>query len=59
LHSTGNTDAGQFAIIPSIPPGKNRVEFQFVAAIDPKVALSDKKLTFESLKAISYPGGKR
>ncbi|CAM9526103.1 unnamed protein product [Chrysoparadoxa australica] len=55
----GGSDAGQFAIIPEIPPGEGKVKFQFIAAIPPSEELSDKKLKFKSLKAISYPGGEK
>eukprot|EP00611_Tribonema_gayanum_P021562 TRINITY_DN4173_c0_g1_i1.p1 TRINITY_DN4173_c0_g1~~TRINITY_DN4173_c0_g1_i1.p1 ORF type:complete len:237 (-),score=54.14 TRINITY_DN4173_c0_g1_i1:320-1030(-) len=56
----GGTDAGQFAMIEGVvPPGKSKIEFQFVAAIGPKEELSKKTLTFPSIKAISYPGAGR
>jgi len=52
------SDAGQFAMIPLVPPGLGTVSFEFVAAIpDSKDALGD--LSFVGLKAISYPGGAR
>ncbi|CAM9172367.1 unnamed protein product [Phaeothamnion confervicola] len=54
-----NTDAGQFAIVDKIAPGKSEISFQFIAAIDPAQDFSKKRLEFESLKAISYPGGAR
>mmetsp|Transcript_9212 Transcript_9212/g.12195 ORF Transcript_9212/g.12195 Transcript_9212/m.12195 type:complete len:226 (+) Transcript_9212:300-977(+) len=53
-----STDAGQFAIIDEIRPGKSKVSFQFVAAI-PEEREGLGILNFESLKAISYPGGNR
>uniref|UniRef100_A0A6S8A268 Plastid lipid-associated protein/fibrillin conserved domain-containing protein n=1 Tax=Aureoumbra lagunensis TaxID=44058 RepID=A0A6S8A268_9STRA len=52
------SDAGQFAMIPSVPPGENDVEFEFVAVIPDSVSDLG-ELKFESLKAISYPGGAR
>ena len=57
------SDAGQFAMIKTVPPGSERVQFEFVAVIPDKdigaVEGSLGKLTFDSLKAISYPGGAR
>mmetsp|Transcript_15419 Transcript_15419/g.22678 ORF Transcript_15419/g.22678 Transcript_15419/m.22678 type:complete len:224 (-) Transcript_15419:175-846(-) len=54
----GASDAGQFAQIKTIPPGKNQVKFTFIAAI-PKSQPTIGDLTFPSLKAISYPGGEK
>eukprot|EP01041_Mallomonas_annulata_P007699 gene7699-15755_t len=56
------SDAGQYAMIKSVPPGESRVTFQFVAAVvtDPKVTpISDTSLTFFKTKAVSFPGGDR
>ena len=52
------SDAGQYAMIKSVPPGESNVKYQFVAAIsqDPKKeALPG--ITFFKTKAVSYPGG--
>jgi hypothetical protein len=54
----GRTDAGQFAMIPKIPPGESEFEFVFVST-DSKGSAASESLRFESLKAISYPGGDR
>ncbi|KAJ1625983.1 hypothetical protein T492DRAFT_1036018 [Pavlovales sp. CCMP2436] len=54
----GRTDAGQFAMIPLIPPGESQFEFVFVS-VDTKKNPEMGELKFESLKAISYPGGER
>jgi len=59
-----STDAGQFTLIDLITPKDKKVEFEFVAAIDPKKDLSQYEngigqLTFESLRVISYPGGQQ
>ena len=52
------SDAGQFAMIKTVKPGENDVQFEFVAVIpDSKGDLGD--LIFEGLKAVSYPGGAR
>lgn len=52
------SDAGQFAMIPAVPAGDADVSFEFIAVIpDSKSDLG--QLKFESLKAISYPGGAR
>jgi len=53
------SDAGQFAQIASVPPGENQVNFFFVATIGKDNAGKLPKLTFRSLKGISYPGGAR
>jgi hypothetical protein len=52
------SDAGQYAMIKSVPVGSNRVKFQFVAAFvqDPKKEALP-SLTFFKTKAISFPGG--
>jgi hypothetical protein len=54
------SDAGQYAMIKSVPPGRSQVIYQFVAAVsnDPKVS-EVPKLSFTRTKAISYPGGER
>ncbi|KAJ8601702.1 hypothetical protein CTAYLR_003210 [Chrysophaeum taylorii] len=52
------SDAGQFAMIPTVPPGDAEVSFEFVAVIPDSVKdLGD--LVFENVKAITYPGGAR
>lgn len=55
------SDAGQFAMIPNVPPGEGKVQFEFVAVIPDKNVKGDElgELVFENLKAISYPGGAR
>jgi len=53
------SDAGQFAQIATVPPGENEVSFYFVATIGKDNAGNLPKLTFRSLKGISYPGGAR
>eukprot|EP00629_Pelagomonadales_sp_RCC1024_P008996 CAMPEP_0119269310 /NCGR_PEP_ID=MMETSP1329-20130426/6772_1 /TAXON_ID=114041 /ORGANISM="Genus nov. species nov., Strain RCC1024" /LENGTH=225 /DNA_ID=CAMNT_0007269307 /DNA_START=114 /DNA_END=791 /DNA_ORIENTATION=+ len=57
------SDAGQFAMIKLVPPGSETVDFEFVAVIPDKDIGAEVgqlgKLTFDSLKAISYPGGAR
>lgn len=54
-----NSDAGQFATIKSVPGGVGSVEFEFVAVIPDSKNNELGELKFDSLKAISYPGGKR
>ena len=51
------SDAGQFAMIPLVPPGDGSVEFEFVAVLPDEKDLPT--LKFDNLKAISYPGGAR
>eukprot|EP00635_Sarcinochrysidales_sp_CCMP3193_P007995 CAMPEP_0118899964 /NCGR_PEP_ID=MMETSP1166-20130328/6296_1 /TAXON_ID=1104430 /ORGANISM="Chrysoreinhardia sp, Strain CCMP3193" /LENGTH=223 /DNA_ID=CAMNT_0006839097 /DNA_START=13 /DNA_END=684 /DNA_ORIENTATION=+ len=51
------SDAGQFAMIPLVPPGDGEVAFEFVAVLPPDADLAN--LKFEAIKAISYPGGAR
>mmetsp|Transcript_15272 Transcript_15272/g.37329 ORF Transcript_15272/g.37329 Transcript_15272/m.37329 type:complete len:224 (-) Transcript_15272:227-898(-) len=53
----GRTDAGQMAMIPSLQAGTGETEFVFVATDKKTSDMSD--LRFESMKAISYPGGSR
>lgn len=54
------SDAGQFAMIPAVPPGEASVSFEFVAVIPDKANKDDLgDLVFEGIKAISYPGGAR
>jgi len=67
----GKNDAGQFAMIPTIPPGENEIDFIFVAqqaddcvpSRKVKCAVQGTKplvpLKFEKMKAIAYPGGDR
>jgi len=52
------SDAGQYAMIKSVPIGSSKVKFQFVAAFsqDPKKEELP-SLTFFKTKAISFPGG--
>jgi hypothetical protein len=51
------SDAGQYAMIKSVPPGDGTVTYQFVAAVttDPKKEPIP-GLTFFNTKAISFPG---
>ena len=50
-------------MIKTVPPGPNRVEFEFVAVIPDKdigaVQGELGTLVFDGLKAVSYPGGAR
>lgn len=67
----GKNDAGQFAMIDSIPPGSSDVKFIFVAQQSDDCVPTRKEkcpvqgtkplvpLKFEKVKAISYPGGDR
>lgn len=59
-----STDAGQFGMIENVSVNDRKVEFDFVAAVDPKVDLSQFEngignLTFRSLRLISFPGGQQ
>ena len=53
------SDAGQYAMIKSVPPGQTDVRFQFVIAIqqDTKKGEALPPLEFMKTKAISFPGG--
>lgn len=58
------TDAGQFAMIPSISPKDKKIEFEFIAAVPMEVDLSQydagiSPLGFKSLRVISFPGGQQ
>jgi hypothetical protein len=60
----GGTDAGQFAIIPSISPTDKTIEFEFIAAVPMEKDVSKFEngigpLRFKSLRVISFPGGQR
>ena len=60
----GGTDAGQFAIIPSISTTDKQIEFEFIAAVPMEKDLSQFEngigpLRFKSLRVISFPGGQR
>jgi len=67
----GRSDAGQFAMIDSVPPGKSEVEFVFVSQQNTKCRSTREfkcpiegteplvELKFQGVKAISYPGGDR
>ncbi len=60
----GGTDAGQFAIIPSISTTDKYVEFEFIAAVPMEKDVSQFEngigpLRFKSLRVISFPGGQR
>jgi hypothetical protein len=51
------SDAGQYAMIKSVPAGKSHISYQFVAAVttNPKIEPLG-TLTFFGTKAISFPG---
>ena len=54
------SDAGQYAMIKSVPPGESKVTFQFVAAVVKNPAKEPiPGLTFFKTKAVSFPGGDR
>jgi len=67
----GKNDAGQFAMIDSLPPGDSMVKFLFVSQQNTECRSTRKEkcpvggteplvpLKFEKLKAIAYPGGDR
>jgi hypothetical protein len=50
--------AGQIAKLASIPPGKSRVQFTFIATIAKENAGRLPALSFSALKGTSSPGGK-
>jgi len=55
------SDAGQYAMIKSVPPGESKVTFQFVVAIqqDTKKGEALPPLEFMKSKAVSMPGGNK
>lgn len=55
------SDAGQYAMIKIIPPGKSQITFQFVAAVTANTAKGETLpgLIFLNTKAVSYPGGSK
>jgi len=55
------SDAGQYAMIPSVPPGDSDTTFQFVAAVQYNIKKGEElpSLTFFKTKAISFPGGEK
>lgn len=58
------TDAGQFAMIPSISTTDKKIEFEFIAAVPMEKDLSQFEdgigpLSFKSLRVISFPGGQQ
>jgi len=55
----GRTDAGQITMIERVGPGETQVEFVFVTTDNKATQTAIPKLRFESMKAISYPGGSR
>jgi hypothetical protein len=60
----GGTDAGQFAIVPSISTTDKYIEFEFIAAVPMEKDVSQFEngigpLRFKSLRVISFPGGQR
>lgn len=59
-----STDAGQFAMIDLVSPNDKTVIFDFVAAVPMEKDIRQYEngigpLNFESLRIISYPGGKQ
>jgi len=59
-----STDAGQFAMIETITPQTDSIEFEFIAAIPMEKDISQEengigKLNFDSLRVISFPGGQQ
>lgn len=54
------SDSGQYAMIKEVPPGPQKIRYQFVAAVstDPKKE-SISKLSFLKTKAVSFPGGEK
>ena len=58
------TDAGQFAMIPSISTTDKKIEFEFIAAVPMEKDISKFEdgigpLEFKSLRVISFPGGQQ
>ncbi|KAL7453758.1 hypothetical protein ACHAWC_005391, partial [Mediolabrus comicus] len=58
------TDAGQFAMIPSVSTTDKKIEFEFIAAVPMEKDISQYEngigpLTFKSLRIISFPGGQQ
>lgn len=58
------TDAGQFAMIPTISTTDKKIEFEFIAAVPMEKDLSQFEdgigpLAFKSLRVISFPGGQQ
>ena len=58
------TDAGQFAMIPSISTTDKKIEFEFIAAVPMEKDISKFEdgigpLDFKSLRVISFPGGQQ
>ena len=58
------TDAGQFAMIPTISPKDKKIEFEFIAAVPMEKDVSQFEdgigpLSFKSLRVISFPGGQQ
>lgn len=58
------TDAGQFAMIPSISTTDKKIEFEFIAAVPMEKDISEFEngigpLDFRSLRIISFPGGQQ
>ena len=58
------TDAGQFAMIPSVSTTDKKIEFEFIAAVPMEKDISQYEngigpLSFKSLRIISFPGGQQ
>lgn len=58
------SDAGQFAMIPSITTTDKKIEFEFIAAVPMEKDISQFEdgigpLSFKSLRIISFPGGQQ
>lgn len=60
----GGTDAGQFAMIPTISTTDKTIEFEFIAAVPREKNITQYEdgigpLDFRSLRVISFPGGQQ
>lgn len=55
------SDAGQYAMIKSVPPGESKVIYEFVAAVQQNVPKGEPmpSISFMKTKAVSYPGGEK
>lgn len=58
------TDAGQFAMIPTISTTDKKIEFEFIAAVPMEKDVAQYEdgigpLSFRSLRVISFPGGQQ
>lgn len=60
----GGSDAGQFAMVPSVSTTDKKIEFEFIAAVPMEKNVAQYEdgigpLTFKSLRIISFPGGQQ